>query len=126
LLALPWLNTSAFQLWVDHFAEAFPQSFNILVLDNGALHKANALQWPSHIVPVFLPPSSPERNPIERLWRDVKDKLADGVARTLDEVSTLTGHILQSYSQTALQSLTGYAYFVEAVTTAINKWIITI
>ena len=125
-LALPWLNTSAFQLWVDHFAEAFPQSFNILVLDNGAVHKANALQWPSHIVPVFLPPYSPERNPIERLWRDVKDKLADGVARTLDELSTLTGHILQSYSQTALQSLTGYAYFVEAVTTAINKWIITI
>ena len=125
-LELPWLNTSAFQLWVDHFAEAFPQSFNILVLDNGAFHKAKALQWPSHIVPVFLPPYSPELNPIERLWRDVKDKLADGVARTLDELSTLTGHILQSYSQTALQSLTGYAYFVEAVTTAINKWIITI
>jgi transposase len=85
------------------------------VLDNGAFHKAKVLQWPAHVVLVFLPPYSPELNPIERLWRDVKDKLADGVARTLDELSTLTGHILPNYAQAALQSLTGYAYFVEAV-----------
>lgn len=120
-LALPWLNTSAFQLWIEHFAEAFPQSFNILVLDNGAFHKAKALQWPPNVAPVFLPPYSPELNPIERLWRDLKDKLADCVARTLDELAALTGDLLQSYSQTALQSLTGYAYFVEAVATAMNR-----
>jgi putative transposase len=44
------------------------------VLDNGAFHKAKAVQWPANVAPVFLPPASPEFNPIERLWRDLKDQ----------------------------------------------------
>jgi transposase len=120
-LELPWLNTSAFQLWLDHFAGAFPDSFNLLVLDNGAFHKAQAVQWPANVAAVFLPPYSPELNPIERLWRDLKDKLAAGVFQPLDALSEAVGRILQSYSQAALQSLTGYAYFVQAVTTAIKR-----
>jgi transposase len=120
-LELPWLNTATFQLWVDHFAQAFPDSFNVLVLDNGAFHKAKALQWPSHVAPVFLPPYSPELNPIERLWRDLKDQLADRVTKTLTALSEAVGDILQRYSQAALQALTGYAYFVEAVTTAMKS-----
>ena len=57
-LQLPGLNTALFQLWLDHFAQAFPESFNLLVLDNGAFHKAKAVQWPAHVVPVFLPPTA--------------------------------------------------------------------
>lgn len=117
-LELPWLNTTAFQVWLDHFAAPFPDSFNLLVLDNGAFHPTKALQWPANVVPVFLPPYSPELNPIERLWRDLKDKVADCILTTLDQLSEAVGHILQSYSPTALQSLTGYPYVVQAVATA--------
>jgi transposase len=117
-LALPGLNTALCQLWLDHFAQAFPDSFNLLILDNGAFHKAKAVQWPAHVAPVFLPPYSPELNPIECLWRDLKDQLADGVAKTLDELSEAVGAIMQRYSQTMLQSLTGFPYFVQAVEAA--------
>jgi hypothetical protein len=55
-LALPSLNSQAFQRWLDGFAAAFPESLNLLVLDNGAGHTANAVRWPSNVVPVFLPP----------------------------------------------------------------------
>ena len=54
---------------MDGFAAAFPASLNLLVLDNGAGHKAKAGRWPSNVVPVFLPPYSPELHPIERFWR---------------------------------------------------------
>jgi hypothetical protein len=53
-LELPYLNSRAFQRWSDRFAATFPESLNILVLDNGAGHKA--VRWPSNVVPVFLPP----------------------------------------------------------------------
>lgn len=120
-LELPWLNTATFQLWLDHFAGAFPQSFNLLVLDNGAFHTTKTVQWPANVAPVFLPPYSPELNPIERVWRDLKDKLADGVSQTLDELSAAVGHIIQRYSQAALQALTGFAYFVQAVESAVQR-----
>jgi transposase len=76
-LELPALNGETFQLWLDEFAAAFPQTSNILVPDNGAFHKAQALHWPPNVAPVFLPPYRPELNPIERVWRDLKDRLAD-------------------------------------------------
>ena len=56
LLALPYLNSRAFQPWLDGFAAACPESLNLLVLDNGAGHQAKAVRWPSNVVPVFLPP----------------------------------------------------------------------
>jgi transposase len=69
---------------LDSFAATFPDSFNMLVLDQGAFHKAKALRWPPHVAPVFLPSSSPARNPIERLGRELKDKLADIRGETID------------------------------------------
>jgi transposase len=39
----------------------------ILVLDNASWHKAKSLNW-HHIEPVYLPPYSPDFNPIERFW----------------------------------------------------------
>lgn len=114
-LELPALNSETFQLWLDYFAAAFPQTYNILVLDNGAFHKAQALHWPPNVAPVFLPPYSPELNPIERVWRHLKDQLAEITSKTLEELSQAICRLIQAYSPTTLQSLTGYAYFVQAV-----------
>jgi len=115
LLELPYLNSQACQRWLDGFAATFPESLNLLVLDNGAGHKAKALRWPSNVIPVFLPPSSPELNPIERLWRDLKDKLADVPATTIAALSDAMCAIIQSYAPATLHSLTSFTYFVQAV-----------
>lgn len=114
-LELPYLNSRAFQVWLDGFAAAFPDSVNVLVLDNGAGHKAKAVRWPVNVVPVFLPPYSPELNPIERLWRDLKDKLSDMPFKTIDALAEAMGTIIQHYSHATLQSLTSFTYFVHAV-----------
>jgi DDE superfamily endonuclease len=82
-LELPYFNSGAFQVWVDGFAATFPDSLNELVLDNGAGHKAKAVRWPANVVPVFLPPYSPELNPLERLWRALKDQRAEIPAKTI-------------------------------------------
>jgi hypothetical protein len=119
-LELPLLNSTMFQLWLDDFARTFPASFNILVLDNGTFHTAKALRWPPNVAAVPLPPYSPELNPIERLWRDLKDQLADTVAKTLDDLSDTVCRLIQGYSQAALKSLTGFAYFVQAVQIALQ------
>lgn len=44
---------------------------NLLICDNASWHKNSGLDWGS-FEPVFLPPYSPDLNPIERLWRLLK------------------------------------------------------
>jgi putative transposase len=114
-LELPYLNADTFQLFVDAFAQAFPDSFTILLLDNSGAHTAQRIRWPAHVQPVWLPPYCPELNPIERVWRDVKDDLAWQQFGDLAAQQVYVGDLLQAYHASTLQALTGYAYLVEAI-----------
>ena len=69
-LEMPWLNGVCFQVFIDELAKTFPETLNILVLDNGRFHYAKSLKLPDNIALIFLPPYSPELNPIERLWQE--------------------------------------------------------
>jgi transposase len=114
-LELPYLNADMFQHFIDAFAQAFPDSLNILLLDNGGAHTAQRLRWPEHVHPLWLPPYCPELNPIERVWRDLKDDLAWLQFPDLDTQQVYVGNLLQSYEAPALQALTSYAYLVDAI-----------
>jgi putative transposase len=105
---------------LDDFAHTLAASFNILLLDKGAFHTAKTLQWPPNVAAVPFPPYSPALNPIERLWRDLKDQLANTVAKTLDALSDTVCRLLQNYAPATLKSLTSFAYFVQAVQTALH------
>jgi transposase len=76
LLQLPYLNAESFQLFVDAFAAAIPDSLNLLLLDNSGAHTTGRLTLSANVRLVFLPPYCPEPNSIERVWRDLKNALA--------------------------------------------------
>jgi hypothetical protein len=61
--------------------------------------------------------SRPELNPIERLWRDLKDQLADIPTQTIAALSDAMCAIIQSYAPATLHSLTRFTYFVQAIET---------
>jgi transposase len=114
-LELPYLNAESFQLFVDAFAAAFPDSLNLLLLDNSGAHTARQLTLPANVRLVFLPPYCPELNPIERVWRDLKDALAWPHFPNLDVQQDYLATLLQRYEATTLQALTGYTYLVDAI-----------
>ena len=114
-LELPYLNAEMVQLFVEAFAHAFPDSLNILVLDNSGAHTSFQLTLPENVRLLFLPPYCPELNPIERVWRDLKDDVAWLQFADLDAQQDYLSLPLESYEAAALQSLTGYPYFVEAI-----------
>jgi transposase len=114
-LELPYLNAQGFQIFVDAFAAAFPDSLNLLLLDNSGAHTAQRLTLPANVRLVFLPPYCPELNPIERVWRDLKDALAWLPFPTLDVQQEYIADLLRGYQAATLQALTGYAYLVEAI-----------
>ena len=49
-----------------------PRRHAILFVDGASWHSAEDLKIPSNITLYFLPPYSPELNPIERLWNYLK------------------------------------------------------
>ena len=111
LLERPNLDSDGFQ---DGFSRRFSGSTNVLILDNGRFHKAGKLMIPENIRLIFLPPYSPELNPIERLWEDLKGHLAFDLHETLSALRQRVQEKLRSYTDEAVASLTGYQYLVAA------------
>jgi transposase len=109
-LELPYLNVDGFQLFVNTFAAAFPDSLNLLLLDNRGAHTAQRLTLPENVRLVFLPPYGPELNPIERVWRDRKDAMAWLQFAHLDAQQDPIATLLRAYQAATLQALTGYPY----------------
>jgi transposase len=114
-LELPHLHADSFQLFVDTVAQAFPNSLNLLLLDNSGAHAAQRLTLPDNVRGVFLPPYSPALNPIERVWRDLKDALAWLHFHHLDAQQDSLATLLQADEAATLRALTGYTYVMEAM-----------
>ena len=88
-LIVPHNDTMVFQAFLDTMAKEVPSEGKTvwLVLDNASWHKSKCLEW-HHIKPMYLPPYSPDFNPIERLWQHLKSQYMAGfVTKSGDELA---------------------------------------
>ena len=113
-LEFPHLNADCFQILINQFSAMFSQSLNVIVLDNGRFHRAKILEIPDNVILLFLPPYSPELNPIERLWQNLKAKLFCQVYETIEDMQTKITEILHTYSTEMIAKITGFSFFIEA------------
>lgn len=68
-LQAPCVNTGTMSVFLGMLsAELEPTDHAVVIMDQAGWHKARALKVPDNITILFLPPYSPELNPIERLW----------------------------------------------------------
>jgi len=70
-MILPVVNNEAFERSLEHFARhqnVGPKRRILLVIDGAGFHRAKALSVPEGIHLHFLPPYSPELQPVEQIW----------------------------------------------------------
>ncbi|HEY0299081.1 MAG TPA: IS630 family transposase [Arachidicoccus sp.] len=109
-LEMPCCNSDAFQLFLDEFAKQNPDEYKIIVLDNGAFHKAKSLTIPHNITLLLLPPYSPELNPAEKVWQHIKRKFTNRHFKNLDEISSCFSETIQQLSTEKIKSICAYQY----------------
>ena len=115
LIEMPECNAGTFQLYLDEFSNHKPHEFKLIVLDNGAFHKAQALIVPDNIALIFLPPYSPELNPAEKIWATVKRKMTNKLNKTLQELSDFITKTTNELSIKIVKSICSYSYVFETI-----------
>ena len=81
------VNGDAFRAYVEHFLAPTLRAGDIVVMDNLASHKVAGIKEAIEAVGatvLYLPPYSPDLNPIEQLFAKVKALLRKAAARTID------------------------------------------
>jgi transposase len=110
-LLAPTVNTGYMNAHLQFISEAVGDDKHVvLVLDRAGWHVATALEVPSNITLLLLPPYSPELNPAERVWAYLKSHyLSNRIFTDYTDMlvtgskawNALTEELLQSICHTA-------------------------
>jgi hypothetical protein len=122
ILEMPYLNSDCFQVFLNELSLCYIEYFIMLLLDNSSTHKAKKLVIPDNIVLLFLPPYSPEINPIERLWQHIKSKLTFSLLESLESLKQNVSDELLKLTDSIVASITGYSYIVNAVNSLMHNY----
>ena len=69
-MALPYADADMMQLHLDEISRHVAEGAHaVLLLDRAGWHITGKLNMPENITPIFLPSRAPELNPVENVWR---------------------------------------------------------
>ena len=95
------MTGAAFRAYVDQFLAPSLSPGKVVVMDNLAAHKVAGIREAIAAVGasiLYLPPYSPDLNPIEQLFAKLKALLRKAAARTRDALWTTIGRLLGAFN----------------------------
>jgi len=85
-LILPNANTEMMSLFLENVSNEFIDNEIIMQIDGAGWHKSKELKIPKNIHFILQPPYSPEVNPTEHIWDELREKVFDSLEETMDKV----------------------------------------
>ena len=86
-LMLPYCNSVCMNIFLKHLSKQYPNEIILLCCDGAAWHISGTLIIPKNIRLYYIPPYTPEMNPIEQIWRELRRiGFRNEVFETLDKV----------------------------------------
>ena len=98
------INGASFLAWVQQALVPTLSAGDIVIMDNLSSHKVAGVHEAIEAVgatPLYLPPYSPDLNPIEQVFAKLKAILRKVGARTVDDLWRAIGNALDEFSPTA-------------------------
>jgi len=93
-------NSENMGVFLKALAERFPDHLILLCLDRASWHTSGKLAVPSNITLFHIPPRTPEMNPIEIVWREIR-KLG-----FKNKVFTSIEAVVQKFNEVVSQDVT--------------------
>lgn len=120
-LILPDVNTEAMSLFLEEVAKRHSEEFIIMIMDQAGWHRSKKLKIPKNMRLEWLPPYSPQCNPVEHLWDELREKwFINRVFQSLDSLeNTLVEALcdLENDKQKTLK-LTGFDWIISILLNA--------
>ena len=93
--------------WTNEFlrqvSQAYPDDYMLLVMDNAIWHKSSTLEIPSNVELAFIPPYTPEMNPIEQVWKEIRKRgFKNKAFQTLETVIDKLQEVIQGLEKSNL------------------------
>ena len=117
-LILPHVNGECMQLFLNEIAARYPNENIVMVLDGAGWHRSQEIALAENMRALFLPPYSPELNPQEHVWDELREKFFHN--RAFDSLEALETHLEEGLrnlelNPERLHSIAGWDWIINSV-----------
>ncbi len=104
-LVMPRCDSACMNVYLASLSKEFPEDQILLVCDGASWHRSKALKVPDNITLLGIPPYTPEMNPIEQIWKQLRSmgfrneifkSLNHVVDRLCDTICLLTNDVVKT------------------------------
>ena len=108
-LIMPYVNGICMNIFLQKLSKRIGKRKAVLVMDQAGWHKGKELIVPSNIMIIYLPPYSPELNPVERFWEHTQaNVLKNKIYSSFDSLEATVCNFINSISRPEIKSLCAY------------------
>ena len=95
-------------VFLEKLSRQYEQEEILLICDGAAWHKSSTLIVPENIHIFHIPPYTPEMNPIEQIWREIRTRgFKNEVFCSVDKAVERLCDTINSLSRDTIKSITG-------------------
>lgn len=109
------LDGICFENFLSKLSKEYPNSTNLVILDSCGGHINQEIEIPKNVILQYLPSCSPELNPQERIWEELRKWLKGKTFYTLKSLRKFLKKELNKMTKKQYQSLSFFTYIRESL-----------
>lgn len=112
-LVIPYCNTECMNMFLRELSKQYAEDIILLCCDGAAWHKSKALVIPQNIRLFNIPPYTPEMNPIEQIWKELRKMgFRNEVFATLEKVVDRLCDMICALTSDAIHNITARSWIM--------------
>jgi putative transposase len=115
-MVLEKCNSENMSIYLSGLSQKFEDDLILLCVDRASYHTSTILSVPPNIRLFFLPPRTPEMNPVELMWREIrkrgfKNKAFPSITAVIEKFN----EVINELSNESIISLTFWSWIENIV-----------
>ena len=118
LIILPEVSSNAMNIFLEILSSRHREDLIVLFCDQASFHRNKELKIPENIVIRHIPPYSPELNPSENMWKEMRSKFfGNKVFKSLNAVEDrlVEASLFYENNPESVESITGFNWIIDAI-----------
>ena len=114
LMSIEGFDSDASYVFLRELKKQHPHETIILIWDNAPCHRPQVLRTIPGLIVLFLPPYSPELNPTERFFEELRKATANQIFQTIEDQERVLETTLNELTSDheAMKRLLGYEWIL--------------
>lgn len=107
-------DCDSMEIYLEHLSDEYPDDYHVLMCDRASWHVSDDLTIPENVEIVNIPPGTPEMNPMEQIWREIRTQGFHNVMfDSLDNAIDRLCEVIRDLEPATVKSITGRLWLLQ-------------